>query len=190
MKYFIYCFKHYADFKGRARRSEYWWFVLFYVLITLLPTICWYVPIVKAMLLGYSDMDFENGAELMANPEIVKAMLNPFLFVLIIWGLAALVPNLAVQVRRLHDIGRSGNWLILYYGISFVLGLLGNIWMLSSSSIFSIIIFLLTLAVSICYLVWMFTDSQYGPNPWGPNPKGEGNAVETEQQPTETEQSE
>ena len=37
MKYFLYCLKHYADFEGRARRSEFWYYTLFHFLFVFLP---------------------------------------------------------------------------------------------------------------------------------------------------------
>lgn len=63
--------------------------------------------------------------------------------------LAVLIPALAVGVRRLHDVGKSG-WMMLVGLIPFV----GGIWL----------------------LVLYCTDSQYGENQWGPNPKGFGNS--------------
>lgn len=59
-------FKNYATFKGRARRSEFWFTVLFTVLVS-------------------------------------SALSN-------LWSIATIVPSLAVTWRRLHDIGRSGNY--------------------------------------------------------------------------------
>jgi len=61
-----------------------------------------------------------------------------------IYALAALVPSLAVDVRRLHDIGKSGWWLL----IAFV-----------------------PIVGGIILLVWCATDSQPGDNQYGPNPK-------------------
>lgn len=71
------CFKKFADFKGRARRSEFWYFELFCVLISLV----------------FSFFISEDVATI--------AMLITF------------IPNIAVSVRRLHDIGRSGWWMLI-----------------------------------------------------------------------------
>ena len=65
-----------------------------------------------------------------------------------IWSLAALIPGIAVTVRRLHDTGRSG-WNYFWAFIPFVGG--------------------------IIILIFMLLDSQYGPNQYGYNPKGIGN---------------
>ena len=81
--YFKNCItKKYADFNGRARRSEYWYFVLFYLII--------YFGLI---------------ALTMAIPDIGS-------IITMVFALAMLVPNLAVAVRRMHDVGKSG-WFIL-----------------------------------------------------------------------------
>lgn len=86
------CFSKYANFKGRARRAEYWYFYLFYLLI--------YWPSYAMVLIGSSSRRYEEVA-------IVGAVL------VIIEILVFLLPTFAVFVRRMHDIGKSGwNWLI------------------------------------------------------------------------------
>ena len=72
-------FRNYAKFRGRAGRSEYWWFFLF----TLLAQ-------------GVASSISENFGNLI--------------------GLALFLPGLAVQIRRLHDTGRSGWWVGAFYG--------------------------------------------------------------------------
>jgi uncharacterized membrane protein YhaH (DUF805 family) len=70
------CFGKYVDFSGRASRSEYWWFVLAYVIVA-----------------------------------IVAGFIHQVVYGLVI--LAFLLPLLAAGARRLHDIGKSGWWLLL-----------------------------------------------------------------------------
>jgi len=90
-EYFIDVFKYkYADFAGRATRSEYWYFILFYFAITLLI-----LPI--SFMLPESLMMVSFG------------LLGIFI-------LAIIIPSLALVVRRLHDTGKSGWW----YLISFI----------------------------------------------------------------------
>lgn len=86
--YFIDVFKnHYVDFKGRATRTQFWMFQLFLAL-------CWLVLwALAAFVLGDS-----MGTALL----------------LVAW-LAVLLPCLAIAVRRLHDIGRSGWWILLAF---------------------------------------------------------------------------
>jgi len=80
MNYYIKVLQNYANFNGRARRKEYWMFVLFNVIITLILTFA----LQAAGLQG-----FEN-----------------------IYTLGVFIPSLAVAVRRMHDVGKSG-WFIL-----------------------------------------------------------------------------
>nr|WP_244598285.1 DUF805 domain-containing protein [Pseudohoeflea suaedae] len=77
-------FRKYATFSGRARRPEYWWFVLFTFVTSLV------FSVLDAMLFG---MDVEPLST--------------------IFSLAILIPSLAVGARRLHDVGRTGWWLLL-----------------------------------------------------------------------------
>ena len=85
---------NYVTFTGRASRSEYWWWVLAYVL---------------AMLVAAA----------------IDAMLGIDL-VQLIFGLGLFLPSLAVAVRRLHDTGRSGWWVLL--GLIPIVGALVLIW--------------------------------------------------------------
>lgn len=161
MKYFIYCFKHYADFSGRARRKEFWFFALFNAIIALVLCIGFMSQLIS---LAIQDPDMDDPMAL-----VLKLFTSPFYILLLIYGLAVLVPTLAVTVRRLHDIGRSGTWLIIYYIISFILGFLGAIWDVTTP--LGILISLATLALGVIYIVWMATDSKPGVNEWGNTPK-------------------
>ena len=123
MNWYLKVLKQYADFTGRARRKEYWMFILFHI-------IAFVVAILIDSTLGLSF-----------SPEI------PYGWVYVLYALATIVPGLAVAVRRLHDIGKSGWW----YFIGLI-PLIGSIWL----------------------IVLFCTDSESGENKWGPNPKGEG----------------
>jgi len=81
---------NYRNFKGRARRSEYWHIQLFLVVTNLAAA-----GIDLALMNGDVDRFIANGGG-----GIVG----------LIWILATIVPALAVLVRRLHDTGRSGRW--------------------------------------------------------------------------------
>ena len=81
----------YAIFSGRARRMEYWLFVLFYFIGNVVAT-------VVDALFGLS-LNVEHGT----------GLLRP------IWDVAMLLPWLAVAVRRLHDTDRSGWWTLLIF---------------------------------------------------------------------------
>lgn len=80
MNYYIKVLQNYANFNGRARRSEYWYFVLFNIIIS----------IVLGFIAG------AIGFELLGS----------------LYSLAVLIPSIAVGVRRMHDVGKSG-WFII-----------------------------------------------------------------------------
>lgn len=80
-------FNKYATFEGRAARSEYWWFGLFVVIGTIILEIIDAALFHKAM----GQIGILSG----------------------IFSLAVLLPALAVAVRRLHDLGRTGWWLLI-----------------------------------------------------------------------------
>jgi uncharacterized membrane protein YhaH (DUF805 family) len=91
MKWFLDALKNkYATFEGRARRQEYWYFMLFYVLAVVALAI----------------IDNVIG---MFNQEAGIGLLSA------IFILATFVPTLAVTVRRLHDTDRSGWWILLEF---------------------------------------------------------------------------
>ena len=112
------CFQKYVEFNGRATRSEYWYFVLFLLGIGLV------LAVVDGTVYGFG----EHGSQ-------------PFSSV---FSLVTFLPSLAVAVRRLHDIGRSGWW---------------------------ILIALIPLVGAVVLIVWMATESDRGANEFGPDPK-------------------
>ncbi len=116
-------FENYANFSGRARRSEYWYFrlattLIFFVFIFLA---------VIASILGGVTLGLPIAIGLFA-----------------LYAIASLIPSLAVTVRRMHDLGKSG-WNILISCIPLV----GPIW----------------------FLVLLVTEGEHGENYYGPDPK-------------------
>lgn len=104
---------HYCDFNGRASRSEYWWFVLF------------------TFILGVAF-------------GLLRTILGDWvMYVNYIVSLALFLPSLGVAVRRLHDIGRSGWW---------------------------ILIGLIPLVGAILLIIWFCKDSQMESNEYGEVP--------------------
>lgn len=81
-------FNNYATFTGRAARPEYWWWVLFSVVVSLVLGLL-------DSLLFHSQMG--RGVGILGG----------------IFSLATLIPSLAVSVRRMHDVARSGWWLLI-----------------------------------------------------------------------------
>lgn len=97
--------RHYADFSGRARRREYWMFVLFNGIVTLLLLLLILPYVIQA-----SAAQASGQSDLPGGGAAVLALLGAVLITL--YSLAVLVPSIAVCVRRLHDTGKSG-WLYL-----------------------------------------------------------------------------
>ena len=116
------CFRKYADFSGRARRSEYWKFMFFTMIVEVLTTAVFttIIPIVVDI----------NGSEI----SLI------YLAACLIFAL----PKLAVSVRRLHDIGKSG-W---FYLIS-----------------------LIPVVGQIIFFIWCVKDSEPRTNKYGHDPK-------------------
>tara|TARA_B100000945_G_C20138009_1_gene482617 strand:- start:151 stop:522 length:372 start_codon:yes stop_codon:yes gene_type:complete len=96
------CTKKYADFKGRASRSEYWWFQLFYVIVSFVAII-------------FDGMYLDN-SQSMGPVELISTLL-------------LLLPALAVFARRLHDVGRSGWWMLVSFTIIGIIPLV--VWAVS-----------------------------------------------------------
>ena len=113
--------ENFANFSGRARREEYWYYSLAVFVISAILSV-----LSKAGIVG-----------------VIFSIVS-FLF-----SLCILIPGIAVSVRRLHDTGRSGWWLLLC-----LIPLIGH----------------------IVLLVFMVTEGQKGENKWGDDPKKEVNA--------------
>ncbi|WP_458782296.1 DUF805 domain-containing protein [Arthrobacter sp. D3-16] len=95
-------FKKYATFSGRASRSEYWWWVLVSVAVSIILNI----------LVGAGAAATTTASSLSSTPAAPGPGAIFGTILLVIWGLATLVPSLALSVRRLHDANFSG-WMLL-----------------------------------------------------------------------------
>ncbi|WP_141502064.1 DUF805 domain-containing protein [Paenibacillus luteus] len=112
MEWYLKVIKNYVEFSGRARRTEYWMFILFNILASIVLSIIERIIGIEPALSG-------------------------------LYSLFILLPSLAVGVRRLHDTGRSGLWLLLSF---------------------------IPLIGAIILLVFFCQDSEDN-NQYGPNPK-------------------
>ena len=108
MKWFIKAFRQYADFSGRASRQEFWMFVLFNLLFAMV----W--VFVAGLLTGLLGSSFNHESRLLFMYKLMA-----------IYYAVTAVPAMAVGVRRLHDTGRSGWWMLVSL-IPFV----GGIWLI------------------------------------------------------------
>ena len=84
------CLRKYAVFRGRATRAEFWWWALAVFIVSIVLT-----SIIDGVISAVTGGRVE---------EVLSG----------IFFLAVLLPNLAVTVRRLHDIGKTGWWLLLW----------------------------------------------------------------------------
>ena len=118
MNWYLDAWKNYVNFQGRARRKAFWMFALFNIIAI----------VVLASLEGLVGLRDNGGYGILSG----------------LYSLAVILPALALAVRRLHDTGRSGWW---------------------------ILIGLIPLVGPIVLLVFYVQDSQPGANQYGPNPK-------------------
>lgn len=103
-------FSNYANFQGRAARSEFWWWALFTNIvgaILFIPAIPWYIDVV--------NVASGQPADLAAALPAPSGLAVVGLALAGIWSLAVLIPTIAVAARRLHDTDRSGWWLLLWF---------------------------------------------------------------------------
>lgn len=119
MDWFIYALRRYNDFNGRSRRREYWLYVLFYILLAIGAHFL-------DSLFGFADVG-----------EVYGPIYTLFVIIMVL-------PSIAVAVRRLHDIGKSGWWIF----VGFV-PVIGFIWL----------------------LIYFVREGTIGPNQYGPDPK-------------------
>ena len=116
MRWYLEVMSKYAQFEGRAHRTEFWLFILVSVSISIVLSIA----------------------------DSILGTRNDYFGLLSgIYGLAVLIPSLAVGARRLHDTGRSGWWQLI--GLIPIAGL-------------------------IVLIVWWAKEGEPEPNTWGPNP--------------------
>jgi uncharacterized membrane protein YhaH (DUF805 family) len=105
--------ENYANFSGRARRAEFWWYFLANFIVSVVL-------------------------------NLLQAAASIFVVLVVIYGLAVLIPGIAVGIRRLHDTGKSGWWLLIA---------------------------LIPIVGIIVLIVFWATDGQPGPNQYGPSEK-------------------
>lgn len=167
MHWMILPLKRYAEFSGRSRRKEYWMFVLGMVLFYLALVLLMGVLMGGAILGGLGG----NAADPAAGAGMMGAMLGGGIIgiVILLALLFLLIPSIAVGVRRLHDIDRTGWWLMLGYGpwiLSMVFAIVQSVELAAILNIVSMIGFLVL-------LVFAVMPGTRGPNRYGPDPKGE-----------------
>ena len=126
-------FTRYVDFQGRSRRSEYWWVVLLHILV---------FAVLGGLAVGLGA-DYQTG-EFSAMGGLLFGLLG-------LYALAIIIPNIALLVRRLHDINQTG-WIALALYVAAVIPVIG-------------------LLASIAQIVIGCIPGTVGPNKYGPDPK-------------------
>lgn len=151
--------KKYAVFRGRASRSEYWWFYLFTIVLSVVTSV---MDVVVAMALNIED----------------------FSPISTLTSLALAVPSVAVTARRLHDTDRSAWWLFIIT-ISVVIFAAAIIYEAvgANSSADTIpptaVVGIVGVAIAaIILMVFLVLPGTRGPNRYGPDPYGPGNLEE------------
>lgn len=129
MEWMLMPLRRYADFSGRSRRKEYWSFFLLNMLIGLGV----WTLLAVLFIAGLSE-------------SAMMAIMTPVFLLYGLVALAFLIPGIAVTIRRLHDIDRSG-------------------W--------SILLGLIPLVGAIILLIFYCTEGTAGPNQYGPDPKAD-----------------
>lgn len=124
MDWYLKVLKNYVGFGGRARRKEYWMFFLFTVIVS----------VVLGLIDGLMGLMTESGIGTLG----------------LLYALAVLLPSIAVGVRRLHDIDKSGWWLLIA---------------------------LIPLIGGIVLLVFSLMEGSRGDNRFGPDPKDDEGGV-------------
>lgn len=144
MDWMVLPLKRYAEFTGRSRRMEYWMFALFCVIVYIIcGALMFSGGLDPATMSGDPSRDF-SGSEIGPMFWLGTGLMGLF-------GLAILIPSIALNVRRLHDRNMSGWWYLGVIVLSFI-PLLGAI-------------------VALGYLVLMFLPGTPGPNRFGEDPR-------------------
>lgn len=137
MEWMILPLRRYVDFRGRSRRQEYWMFVLFIVIGSLATSA------LDALLGtggGFAHYTYGGDGMYGVGAGARGGILND------IFSLIVLIPSIAVSVRRLHDLDKSGWWILI--GLIPLVG-----WIIA--------------------IVWYCADGTRGPNRFGPDPKAD-----------------
>jgi uncharacterized membrane protein YhaH (DUF805 family) len=155
------CFKNYFNAKGRASRSEYWYFTLFQFLVMLPLALFFGVSSTLNIFYGY------------------KAIFILSIILFVCGVLLFIAPNICVFIRRMHDIGKSGWW----YLLNIVPGIISLIIDAINGTLFNmedsqetyplsiLIVDLIGFVIFILILVWLCKDTQNQENKYGDIPQ-------------------
>ena len=148
MKYYLQAFNNYATIKGRMPRNEFWQFMLFNIVFWLLSQMV---------------------------DQLFVSILS-FRFIRFLYQIVLLAPTISAIVRRLHDTGKSGKWLLLLFGIACLSPVIfflrfvnyGITFGYSSHVITALSVLIILTIVVLIYLLSLAGDK--GINKYGPDP--------------------
>jgi uncharacterized membrane protein YhaH (DUF805 family) len=166
MEWMLLPLKRYADFSGRSRRKEFWFWVLAVIIVSVVLML-----IDSALGLGgRSALDSSNGPGSIYYSAGLHGGVLTGLF-----SLAILIPNIAVAVRRLHDTNRTGWWILLPalpYLLGFILALAGAFSMNPLLAVIGGGLVFIGFICAIVVIVWYCLPGTKGPNTYGEDPLG------------------
>ena len=141
-EYYLGAFRKFATFSGRARRKEYGWFCVFNFIVSLI------LGIIDVLVFGDADGIFGS-----------------------IYGLVIFIPSLALLVRRVHDFGKSG-WFVLVIIFAPTIALIVGLLFIQTSKELGMLFLIIALALFF-YFVFLpiFKKGDEGENAYGSDPK-------------------
>lgn len=140
-------YSRYTDFKGRSRRSEYWWVFLYQIIVIILISIPAFPWIGDNFFLWADDLPLTE----MTTGVWISIALAALLFI------SHIVPLIALEVRRWHDLNQTG-WLYLAFAVASKIPLIG--WV-----------------ADIANIVWFCFPGTKGPNKYSDDPLGNNGEV-------------
>ena len=145
MKWYIKALRHYADFSGRARRKEFWLFMLVW------------------LVLFYFGFMFMTLLSILLENDVYPLMLS-------YWA-ATILPAMAVGVRRLHDIGKSGWLILLPVAVVLCFFSINILYIYNLNGLFLAFFYFIKCIGIPVFMILMCIPGQCGENKYGPDPK-------------------
>jgi uncharacterized membrane protein YhaH (DUF805 family) len=143
-------FGKYVRFTGRSSRSEFWWWILFWYLVL-------FAFSVGLALLIVNPARVNCDTRTLANCTFNATPLWIYSAAFLIFFIGTVAPTVAIMCRRLQDAERSGNWVWLYFATIFV-------------NLIPVVGHIISLAISILFIVWFAWPGTPGPNRFGDVP--------------------
>ena len=183
MKWYIQAIKNYVNFNGRARRKEYWMYILFSFVFAI-------VAMILDIALGIDFKISIYDENLHWNYNYKPKVSLGYGPIYVIVSLFHFLPSMSAAIRRLHDSDRTGWWLfspllIMLFAVFIGLAFVGSGFAINSDSmagigiILMLLLYLAALGITITSFVFLCFDGTKGDNRFGPSNKydSEGNLL-------------